>query len=366
MATLQSLQFLELLLTGHHLSTGELDDLKNNGVEEDLYIEYKHGDDLKKPDRIINAEIRENVSAFANSVGGVLIFGVNAPDRIPTQITGCKGHKKGKLDNWAARCLTPIANYLVPLPRFQVVHHTMGEVLVITVPRSLRYVPISESGGIVYYLRFHDQTLKAPDYLMADLLLGRRQQPIFEISECVAINFDDIPDENYSLRDLKFEIRFRVENVSLVWIDDCEWGVVYWTHFPHDNIIGEKNGKPSQHLFTYLAVYDESFQDTRLRQLVHRRGSLLIVKPFDDDDIVASFRAPLQHGNEWIPYTWKAALYFVARNSLPVWYQIELAINANTFQLFEKQKQLPPTPDVFSIRRLSVERPIVAWEMSQS
>ena len=365
MVTLLSLQLLESLLSGHSLCPDELDDLIKNKVEEDLYVDYKHGDELKKTDKNINDEIREDVSAFANSAGGVLIIGIDAPQRKPIQITGCKNHNKGNLDDWAARCLTPIANYLVPPPRFQVVNHIMGEVLVITVPRSLRLVPITKSGGILYYLRLHDQTLKAPDYLMADLLLGRRQQPIFEISEYVAINFDEILDENNSLRDLKFEIRLRVENVSLVWVDDCEWGIVYLTHFTNYNIIGEKIGKPSQHLLTYLAVYDEFFPDTRLRQFVHRRGSLPIVKPYDDGVIITSYQVPLQHGNDWISYTWKAALYFVARNSLPAWYQIELAINADTFQLFEKKKPLPPTLDVFSIKRLSVERPIVAWEMSQ-
>ena len=108
MSSPRSLQLLELLLSGHQLSVAELDDLIIHQVEEDLYVEYKHGNELQNSEA--NDTIRKYLSAFANSAGGILIIGVNAPQRIPIEITGCNGHSKGKLDDWAARCLTPIAS----------------------------------------------------------------------------------------------------------------------------------------------------------------------------------------------------------------------------------------------------------------
>jgi hypothetical protein len=38
-----------------------------------------------------------------------------------------------------------------------------------------------EAGRPVYYFRFHDQTLEAPDYLVTDLILGRREHPYLAI-----------------------------------------------------------------------------------------------------------------------------------------------------------------------------------------
>jgi predicted HTH transcriptional regulator len=95
MALLQSIQLLEELLTGHQLSAIELDELVENKVKEDLYLDYKHGDLLEKD---ASKTIREYVSAFANSAGGILIIGVNESGSIPTEVTGCNGHGKGNLD----------------------------------------------------------------------------------------------------------------------------------------------------------------------------------------------------------------------------------------------------------------------------
>ena len=359
MAPIPSFQLLELLLTGHQLSAVELDDLINNPVKEDLYIDYKHGDILRGIN--LNETIREYTSAFANSAGGILIIGVNESEGIPTEVTGCNGHSKGKLDDWAARCLTPIASYFAPSPRFQVINHSKGEVLICVVQRSLVFVPITESGSIVYYLRLHDQTLKAPDYLMADLLLGRRQQPIFEIEEFKALNFGKVIDNDNVSMDLSFEIRFCVENASIVWADDSRWGIICWTHNT-DKGFERESGKPSQHLLSYLEIKDETFAHPKPRGLVHYRGSAPISKPFDVGNKLVSFVVPLRVHDEWFSYTWKAALYFIARNSLPIWYQIEFSIDINTVKLVDEKKQLISPQETFCIRRLTTERPVVAWE----
>jgi len=333
---LQSLQMLEQLLTGHQLSSVELDDLINQKAKEDLYLEYKHGNELQKSDA--SNTIREYLSAFANSAGGILIIGVNESEKIPTEITGCNDHGKGKLDEWASRCLTPIANYFAPPPRFQVISHSRGDVLVCVVQRSLGLVPISESGGIVYYFRLGDQTLKAPDYLLADLLLGRRQQPVFEIVKFEALNFRRVSDDLSSHMDLAFEIRFRVENSSIVWADDSKWGIIHWAHSTEN--VGIENGEPSQHLLSYLEVKDETFIFQKPRWLVHTRWSVPISKPFDVGEGHIKFVVPLRILNAWFSYTWKAALYFIARNSLPIWYQIEFVINKNAAQYPDKQSHL--------------------------
>jgi hypothetical protein len=359
MDPLSSLQLLEALLTGHELSVVELDELVKKKIKEDLYIDYKHGDLLTRKNA--SETIREYTSAFANSAGGILIIGVNESEGIPIEVTGCNAHSKGNLAEWASRCLTPIASHFAPPPRFQVVKHSQGDVLVCVVQRSLGLVPVTESGGITYYFRLHDQTLRAPDYLMADILLGRRQQPIFEIEEIRALNFERIVDHALASMDLSFELRFRVENASVVWADDSKWGIIFWTQNT-DKSLGLESGKPSQHLLSYIDVRNETFVHPRPRQLMHYRGPAPISKPFDVGNKLASFVVPLRVQNNWFSYIWKAALYFIARNSLPIWYQIEFTVDINIAPLIDERKQLISPSDTFCIRKLTAERPIVAWE----
>jgi hypothetical protein len=353
------MQLLEELLTGRQLSVTELDELVKSKVKEDLYIDYKHGDLLFEKDA--SKTVREYMSAFANSAGGILIIGVNESGGIPTEVTGCNGHSKGVLDEWASRCLTPIAYHFAPQPRFQVIKHSKGDVLVCVVQRSLNLVPITEDGGIVYYFRLHDQTLRAPDYLLADLLLGRRQQPMFEIEEVKALNFRRT-DDNTGCMDLSFEIGFRVGNANIVWADESKWGVICWSH--KTSHFGVESGRPSQHLLSYLEVNDETFVHPKPKYLMHYRGLAPISRPFDVGGIVISFDVPLRVQNSWFSYIWKAALYFVSRNSLPVWYQLELVVSTNTMQLVlvDGQKELVSPHDFFGVRKLSAERPVVAWE----
>ena len=71
----KTLELLESLLGGHELTSRDLDDLASNQVPEDQYLDYKNAKllDDKKKARIV---IREYVSAFANSSGGILIIGI--------------------------------------------------------------------------------------------------------------------------------------------------------------------------------------------------------------------------------------------------------------------------------------------------
>jgi hypothetical protein len=362
MARSRSLELLERLLAGDQLEAHHLDTLITQRVVEDLHIDYKEGDLLKNESQS-QKTIREYVSAFANSAGGILIVGIKESGGVPQEITGCKGHTKDKLDDWASRCLTSIASYLVPPPRIQVVDHPNGQVLVCAVQRSLSLVPFPEkNGGIIYHFRLGDQTLKAPDYLMADVLLGRRQQPIFQIEELKALNFTISPGDNIGSEYLLFDLRFRIENISIVWADDSKCGIIYWSDLPNRDPYYE-SGKPSQYLSSYLEISEETFEPLQPKQLVHTHRPAGISKPFDVGNQLFSFGVPLRvRTNTWLAYTWKVALYFLARNSLPTWYQIEFDIDESVRQLATDQKVLIPPNDKFRIRKLTTERPIVAWE----
>src|SRR5690606_18189423 len=119
----------------------DLDALVKEKVKEDEYIDYKSGTLLKKSPKERARTVREYLSGFANSNGGVVIFGIQEEKERPLQVDGCDPKDVGSnLDDWASDCLKDIASYFSPLPKFKVVSHPDGEVLVCGVGRSYGFV----------------------------------------------------------------------------------------------------------------------------------------------------------------------------------------------------------------------------------
>jgi hypothetical protein len=105
--------------------------------------------------------IRRYISGFANSDGGVLIIGVD--EQQPRQIARCEERPGGyPLDAWASRCLSGMAGYFSPLPRYQTIRHPQGPVLAIAVARAPSLVPCVESGALRYFFRIGESTLPIP------------------------------------------------------------------------------------------------------------------------------------------------------------------------------------------------------------
>lgn len=356
----RSLQILERLLSGAHLTANDLDELISQRVLEDQYIEYKHGSELTKNEA--TDTIRDYISGFANSAGGVLVIGIDAPEGIPLTVTGCQGHHKRNLAEWAARCLNQIASQFSPFPRFHVVQHPAGEVLVGATQRSLSLVHQSKYGGMLYHFRLHDQTLKAPDYLMADLLLGRRQQPVLEVTDYSAVNLQRIMENADGAMDLQLELRLQFENMSIVWADEVRWGIVAWIQGDFGRTFHLEVGKPSSHLLSFIDIEDLKKPYSRARQLIHVRGSMNINKPFDIDHKGISVTVPLKVYDNWYIYTWKAALYITTRQTLPAWYQISFVVNSDTPRLIDERTDVARPSDLIAIEKIAIDRPIVAWK----
>ncbi len=301
------------------------------------------------------------MSGFANSNGGVLIIGVDAPQGIPLSITCCHSHSKGNLAEWAGHCLTPIANYFSPQPQFHVVHHPKGDVLIGVTPRSFVLVPILKAGGIAYHFRLHDQTLRAPDYLLADLMLGRRQQPVFDLTEYKVVGLERVLNNSSDTLDLAFDLRLRLENSSIVWADGSRWGIIAWVK-SIENIYGLDINHPSDHLRSFIDVQEVQNNQHPRPIIQHISSAASIDKPFDVAFRRVKLVIPLQIFNQWLIYTWKAAAYLIAKNGMPMWYQIDLAVSQDILRLVDEKKPLTAATGFITVTKLTIERPVVSWE----
>jgi len=134
-----TLELLNQVLQEERLSAEELDDLCARRVPEDQRLEYKSGKLLERKDA--PAVLREYVSAFANSDGGLLLVGVEelkgeGVPSTPIAVDGCTAPGGKGLVSWATTCLEPLAPYLSPVPRILPVSHAPGEVLAIATARA--------------------------------------------------------------------------------------------------------------------------------------------------------------------------------------------------------------------------------------
>lgn len=360
---IQTQELLEEFMAGQAMTHEKLDELLENEITEDLFLEYKRSDVLNwsKPKR--NHLIREYLSGFANSVGGLLIIGID--DR-QWEITPCK-NVSGDLARWAASCCTEIAYYFSPQPRFQVVEHPRGKVLVAATLRSSSLVPCRVGHELVYYLRFHDQTLdnktlKVPDYLISDLMLGRRQRPYLHVRR-IGFRATAKEQQAYNNRVLSFNFVLSVENEGLVWASDVKVGIVRQIHDASETL--------NAHLLSYIDVQGvgKKFSGSENYDLDHTllssksHLSHIDLAPFSFVNIpVNNNEIPTRIGQVHYHYTWNAALYIMSRESSPVWYQIQLEINATLLQAVNERESFREHDHPLKIFRLGTTRPVVSWE----
>lgn len=183
----------------HLMNEGDLDEaaflafMQARTSDEGLYLDFKSGLELDKPKDKRNFTVKQYVGAFANSEGGVLIIGVKdqtadekrrrQPKVLAPITTQQETGVGGDLARWAKDCVADLIGYLGVPPRLKVIDVTGGKVLLVAVPRAPSLVPVIKEGKQAYYFRVEDEAREVYPHLVSDLVLGRRQTPLVEISE---------------------------------------------------------------------------------------------------------------------------------------------------------------------------------------
>jgi len=117
--------------------------------------------------------------------------------------------------------------------------------------------------------------------------------------------------------------------------------------------------RPSQSLLAFTNVINNPLAQPQ--KLLHFRGDAHIDKPFDTNNISASFIIPfVRPGGELFYYTWRAALYITSKDNLPVWYQIDLVITVGGG--VSKGAALTSGHNGFSITKVEALLPVVTWD----
>jgi hypothetical protein len=142
--------------------------LINDQVQESLSLDYKACGALAKTDGK-KAELTKDVSAFGNSAGGTLVYGVHEKDNLPTTID--VGYDPKEITReWLENVINSGIQRRIDGVR-------------------INQVALSSAPGRVLYVVFIPQSLSAP-HMAADKRFYRR------------FNFQSVPMEEYEVRDV--------------------------------------------------------------------------------------------------------------------------------------------------------------------
>jgi len=182
----------------------------NDEVQESLTLDYKAADSLDKSDGK-KKEITKDVSAMANSAGGIIIYGI-AEYQDPI-----KRHLPEKIEpidqthfskEWLEQIMNTIRPrvdgvVITPVPITTASNHV---VYVVEIPQS---TTAHQATDWRYYKRFNFQSVPMEDYEIRDVM-GRRQHPKIELDFEVEITTQEYTEGFYRKPVSKTEYELKI------------------------------------------------------------------------------------------------------------------------------------------------------------
>ncbi len=151
----------------HEWDESDLQSLIDNQVQESLQLDYKRSDALAKTSNC-QTELAKDVSAFANSAGGRIIYGMVEADNLPVAIDGGSDPlviTREWIENTVFGRIQPRVQGLVikPIPLA-----AGGTAYVIDIPQATTFAP--HQANHRYYKRFNFKSEAMEDYEVKDAM----------------------------------------------------------------------------------------------------------------------------------------------------------------------------------------------------
>ena len=153
--------------------------LIRNNVEESIHLDFKAAGSLSKDDKK-HREIAKDVSAFANSDGGIIIYGVTESDHKASDLSYIDGNTYNK--EWLENVIT--SNIQKRINGIEIIPIRDGgdinkTIYVVKIPRSNNAPHMS--AGNRYYRRFNFKSVPMDEFEVRDLF-HRANMPKLEIA----------------------------------------------------------------------------------------------------------------------------------------------------------------------------------------
>ena len=228
-------------------SFSDIEQIVQNQLQENIHLDYKDSRSVRKDTRIRD-DFAKDVSAFANSDGGVLLYGVQEKGHLPIGID--QGVDDAEVSReWIESAIMTGISPRIEDVRILAIPRSPGRSLyVIEIPKSFRG-PHQASTDKKYYKRHNFSSVPMEDYEISDLRSRRKRlDPLvsFDVGfyRAFIVVFDVRNIGNVSANDIRFEF-----SVPLHWPDDKP--------MPSPLSQGVKSLAPNQRLrFRYSSTSD--------------------------------------------------------------------------------------------------------------
>lgn len=321
--------FVGAVLLGAPITEADLEKLVDLKVPEGQRIEYKSegwtdkAQDKKrktgkgKP-KALQARVAKYMAGFANGTGGVLVIGIaegkdgTRDNGRPERLDPIPDERRDTVREQVKQGLLKLKGQLPRIEPARFIEADAGGFYVMMgVQRASRLVQVAEPDQLMFYLRVHDTTTYAPDYLAADLVLGRRQQPRIEVEEMPVAVVRGGPENDVK----DFSARLYLHNVGFSWLVKPIAGFIS-PHFPRAPTLPPhleaevRVVRPMRGAMPWLSRGQISFPRTLGNE----------VPPLER----VSIHGPRVATTDLEQRTllWAAALYVVCFNQEPNWYQV--------------------------------------------
>ena len=221
----------------------EIEAMIRDQVQENVHLDYKDSRAIHDGAR---DDIAKDVSAFANSDGGVIVYGVPEKDNLPLEIDVGVAASPCSREWIEAAILTGVKPRIEDVRIHPILRSPGRFVYVVQVPKSFRGP--HQASDRRYYKRHNFSSVPMEDYEIADLRLRRRNVPAL-------ISFE-------VLHHRKFFVVFDVRNMGDLVAEDVRFDFSPEIPWPNENGIpqpfrkGIQKLSPKQRLrFRYFAFH---------------------------------------------------------------------------------------------------------------
>ena len=195
-----------------------IESLINNEVEESINIDYKAGEALDKADKK-KAEISKDVSAFANSNGGIIIYGLNELNHKPSSISFIDGTVFTK--EWLEQIITSTIHRTItglkifPLRKDGDIKKT---IYVVQIPESISAPHMAKDKR--FYRRYNFESVYMDEYEVRNLYSKKSTADLSIDTIRVSIEADDHEIS-------RFTMEVDIENIGSTYTKDYKLSVYF-------------------------------------------------------------------------------------------------------------------------------------------
>jgi hypothetical protein len=197
----------------------DINELIANQVQESLLLDYKSRDALRRAEDRKRVDLCKDVSAFANSAGGILVYGVEEDKHFPTQIDD--GYDPNDITKeWIEQVINSGIQRRVGGIIINQIHLSglkAGRVMyVVIIPQSPDAPHMASDNR--YYKRFNFESVPMEEYEVRDVARRVETPELY-----VSVHASKLVEKHHWFRppSLLFHLEFAVGNKNSLPVEDC-------------------------------------------------------------------------------------------------------------------------------------------------